>query len=124
MKNNIFLTKNMDFFQNGSFESFSSIEAAIKRASELNFSGFIFIGNLKTVTGCTVFYTDDIDGSLKSRHFSFDDFDSSDFGVMVNFIGAHNTQSVRKSIAYTLEGEIVFRVDFESTLDPHKIEHL
>ena len=80
------------------------------------------MGELKTVPGYTVFY--EIDGTLKSRVFSFDDFDSYDFGVMLNFIGSHEIHSVRKSIAYTMTGEDVFRVDFESTLDPHKIEHL
>ena len=124
MKNkNVFLTQDMNHLENGSFESFASIEEALKRASELNFRGFIFIGELNTVNGCTVFYTD-IDGSLKSRNFSFDDFDSYDFGVMLNFIGSHQIHSVRKSIAYTMTGEDVFRVDFENTLDPHKMGHL
>ena len=122
MANNVFLTKDMNAFQDGAFESFSNLEEAIKRASKLNFRGFIFIGELKTVPGCTVFY--EIDGTLKSRVFSFDDFGSYDFGVMLNFIGSHEIHSVRKSITYTMTGEDVFRVDFESTLDPHKIEHL
>ena len=122
MKNNIFLAKDMDALQDGAFESFSTLEEAIKRASKLSFRGFIFMGELKTVPGYTVFY--EIDGTLKSRVFSFDDFEDYDFGVMINFIGSHEIHSVRKSIAYTMTGEDVFRVDFENTLDPHKIEHL
>ena len=114
----------MNSFQDGLFESFSSIEEAIKRASELNFRGFVFVGNLKTVTGCTVFYTDDIDGSLKSHNFSYDDFYSDNFYSMINFINTHEIQNVRKSIAYTITGEKVFRIDFESTFDPHNMAHL
>ena len=121
---NVFLTKNMNSFQDGSFESFSSIAEALKRASELNFTGFLFIGNLKTVNGCTVFYTDDIDGSLKSRNFSYDDFNPDNFFSMIIFINTHEIQNVRKSIAYTISEKKVFHVDFGSTLDPHNMAHL
>ena len=115
----IFLTKDMNHFQDGSFESFNNIEEALKRASELNFRGFIFIGKIECINSITVFYTD-ADVILKSRTFSCDDFECD----LINFIKSHDINSVRKSIVYTIKEEKVFRVDFESTLDPHKMAHL
>lgn len=114
---NIFLTKNMDSFENGSFESFSSIEEAIQRASDLNFKGYIFIGNLITIPSVSVFYTD-TDCTLKSRNFSGDCYG------MINFINTHEIMNVRKSLMYSINDTKIFGVNFEDVLDMHKIAHL
>ena len=130
MEKHVFLTKDMNSFQDGSFESFSTTSEAIKRASELNFRGFIFIGNLKTVNSCTVFYVDDIDGNFKSRNFCYDDSELThlneltNFTKMCNFINTHEITNVRKSITYSIDDKKIFGVNFEDVLDLHKIAHL
>lgn len=121
----VVLAKSMNALQDGAFESFNSISEAIKRASELNFRGFVFIGDLIINKEVTVFY-EEKDGNLKSRNFYYEseDTDSYNMSVLINFIYSHTINSVRKSISYTIDATSVFRVDFESTLDPHKMAHL
>lgn len=124
-KDIVVLAKSMYALQNGAFESFFDLAEAIKRASELNYRGFIFIGNLIVNKECTVFYEEE-GGELKSHNFYYDSEDTASYNmcVLINFLNSHEVHNVRKSISYTIDATRVFSVDFESTLDPHKIAHL